>query len=76
MSRLLSSLRLQAASAEERASELRQSEARTRLLLDSAPDAFVAIDARSGAVTTWNTAAERLFGWTAGRGDRGSAARR
>ena len=65
MSRLLSSLRRQAASTEERASELRQSEARTRLLLDSAPDAFVAIDASTGAVVTWNKAAERLFGWTA-----------
>ena len=66
ISRLLDNVRLQAADAEERAGELRQSELRTRLLLDSAPDAFVAIDARSGAVTAWNTAAERLFGWTAG----------
>jgi PAS domain S-box-containing protein len=66
MARLLGNLRRQAAAAEERTSELRQSESRTRLLLESAPDAFLAIDARSGAVTVWNTAAERLFGWTAG----------
>ncbi len=66
MSRLLGILRLQAANAEERAGDLRQSESRMRLLLDSAPDAFLAMDARTGAVTAWNTAAERLFGWTAG----------
>jgi PAS domain S-box-containing protein len=64
ISRLLDRLRAEAASAEQRARALRQSESRTRLVLDSAPDAFVAID-RGGAVTSWNTAAERLFGWSA-----------
>lgn len=44
--------------------ELRDSEARTRLVLDSAPDAFVALDA-DGVIRTWNRAAERMFGWTA-----------
>jgi PAS domain S-box-containing protein len=44
--------------------ELRSSEARTRLVLDSAPDAFVTLDA-DGVIRTWNQAAERMFGWTA-----------
>jgi PAS domain S-box-containing protein len=64
ISRLLDRLRAEAASADQRARALRQSESRTRLVLDSAPDAFVAID-RDGVVTSWNTAAERLFGWSA-----------
>ena len=65
MARLLAGIRRQAAATEARTSELRQSEARIRLLLDTAPDAFVAIDGRTGLVTAWNTAAERLFGWSA-----------
>src|SRR6266511_420425 len=44
--------------------ELRQSEERTRLVLDTAPDAFITLD-RGGHITSWNAAAERLFGWTA-----------
>ena len=43
---------------------LQQNEARTRIVLDSAPDAFVAID-RDGSVRTWNAAAERMLGWPA-----------
>jgi PAS domain S-box-containing protein len=43
--------------------ELRQSEERTRLVLDTAPDAFITLD-RYGRITTWNAAAERMFGWT------------
>ena len=43
--------------------ELEQSEERTRLVLDTAPDAFITLD-RNGAITNWNAAAERLFGWT------------
>jgi PAS domain S-box-containing protein len=45
------------------ARDLEQSEERTRLVLDSAPDAFITLD-RDGVITTWNVAAERLFGWT------------
>ncbi len=45
------------------AREVRQSEERIRLVLDSAPDAFITLD-RDGCITTWNVAAERLFGWT------------
>jgi PAS domain S-box-containing protein len=44
--------------------ELRGSEARTRLVLDNAPDAFVTLDAE-GVIRQWNRAAERIFGWTA-----------
>jgi PAS domain S-box-containing protein len=48
---------------QEHALELRQSEERTRLVLDTAPDAFITLD-RDGHITTWNAAAERMFGWT------------
>ncbi len=36
--------------------------ARSRLILDLAPDAFIAAD-RSGAITDWNAKAEDTFGW-------------
>lgn len=55
ISRLLDRLRGQAR-------DLRQSEERTRLVLDTAPDAFITLD-RDGVITTWNASAERLFGW-------------
>ena len=42
---------------------LRQSEARTRLILDTAHDAFVAID-EEGIITDWNPQAEAMFGWS------------
>ena len=45
------------------AGELLESEERTRLVLDTAPDAFITLD-RDGRITTWNAAAERMFGWT------------
>ena len=57
ISRLLRRLR-------DRARRLEQSDARTRLVLDSAPDAFITVD-RDGVITNWNAAAERLFGWSA-----------
>jgi PAS domain S-box-containing protein len=56
ISRLLGGLQLGAR-------ELSESEERTRLVLDTAPDAFVTLD-RDGCITTWNAAAERLFGWS------------
>ena len=49
----------------EHAREVRSSEERTRLVLDTAPDAFVTVD-RDGLIRTWNVAAERAFGWTKG----------
>jgi PAS domain S-box-containing protein len=47
----------------QEARAVRQSEERTRLVLDTAPDAFITLD-RDGHITTWNESAERLFGWT------------
>jgi PAS domain S-box-containing protein len=48
---------------QDNARELRMSEERIRLVLDTAPDAFITLD-RDGCILTWNAAAERLFGWT------------
>jgi PAS domain S-box-containing protein len=45
------------------ARELEESEERMRLVLDTAPDAFITLD-RDGHITNWNAAAARLFGWT------------
>jgi PAS domain S-box-containing protein len=64
VSRVLGVLRAQTRSAEDHARALEQSEARTRMLLESAPDAFVSIDP-DGTIVAWNKAAERLFGWSA-----------
>jgi PAS domain S-box-containing protein len=64
ISRLQGFLRSEAARSSEQARELRERESRTRLILESAHDAFVSID-RDGLVTTWNAAAERMFGWSA-----------
>ena len=44
---------------------LKQSEKRTRLILDNAYDAFVAMDERD-VITAWNTQAETIFGWPRG----------
>lgn len=41
---------------------LRQSEFRTRLILDSALDAVLSID-EQGRITEWNAQAETMFGW-------------
>ncbi|MPZ78168.1 MAG: PAS domain S-box protein, partial [Deltaproteobacteria bacterium] len=41
----------------------RQNEERTRLILDTALDAVVTIDAQ-GSITHWNPEAEKIFGWT------------
>ena len=64
ISRLLGMLRVGMQESERRTRALQESEARTRLVLDGAPDAFVALD-RDGVITSWNSAAERLFGWSA-----------
>jgi len=42
---------------------VRQSEERLRLVIDTALDAVITIDAH-GAVTHWNAEAEKIFGWT------------
>ena len=44
------------------AEQLRQSETRTRTILATASDAFVAIDVQ-GQVIDWNTRAQGIFGW-------------
>jgi PAS domain S-box-containing protein len=44
---------------------LAESEARARLIVDTAHDAYIGIDS-SGRITVWNAQAERIFGWTAG----------
>lgn len=45
------------------AESLRASEERARTIIDTAYDAFVAIDA-SGNIITWNAQAEATFGWS------------
>jgi PAS domain S-box-containing protein len=42
---------------------LAESEARARLIIDTAHDAFIGIDSES-RINTWNAQAERTFGWT------------
>jgi PAS domain S-box-containing protein len=64
ISRMLDRLRAQQVEAGESARKLSQSEARTRLVLDNSPDAFVTLD-RDGIIRSWNLAAERMFGWPA-----------
>ena len=62
---MLDRLRAQQLESARSARELTDSEARTRLVLDNSPDAFVMLD-RDGIIRTWNVAAERMFGWSAG----------
>lgn len=45
-----------------REDELRNSEDRTRAIINSAYDAFIAID-RHSTIMEWNTQAEKTFGW-------------
>lgn len=47
---------------EARTAALRDSEQRLRLVLDTAADAFVAVD-EGGRIVDWNEAAESVFGW-------------
>jgi PAS domain S-box-containing protein len=42
---------------------LAESEARARLIVDTAHDAFIGIDS-SGNIRSWNAQAEQIFGWT------------
>ena len=48
-----------------RASErmLAESEARARIVIATAPDAFIGVDS-NGNIVQWNVEAERTFGWT------------
>lgn len=56
-------LRRTVALATARADALKRSEQRLRVVIETAPDAFVSIDA-GGAVTEWNAAARQMFGWS------------
>jgi PAS domain S-box-containing protein len=47
----------------ERTAELQQGKMRLRLVLETATDAFVAMDDK-GIICDWNLAAERMFGWS------------
>jgi diguanylate cyclase (GGDEF)-like protein/PAS domain S-box-containing protein len=42
---------------------LRESEERTRQIVETAYDALISMDAR-GVITAWNSAAEAIFGWS------------
>lgn len=42
---------------------LRDSEEKTRLIMNAAPDAIICID-KKGVITFWNPQAEKTFGWT------------
>jgi len=64
ISRLLSRVGEESERSRSRERALENSEGRTRLILDSAPDAFVAVDGE-GIVRRWNEAATRMFGWPA-----------
>jgi PAS domain S-box-containing protein len=47
---------------EQRTQNLEASERRTRLIIETAYDAFVAMDAE-GKIMEWNPQAEKIFGW-------------
>jgi PAS domain S-box-containing protein len=64
IARLRGDVHAQQATATRKDSDLRVGEARTRAIVESAPDALVTLD-RDGAIVMWNPAAERLFGFTA-----------
>src|ERR671922_587937 len=64
ISSLLARVRDETARTATREQALKESEARARMILDSAPDAFMAVDG-DGIVMRWNDAASRMFGWPA-----------
>ncbi len=56
-------LRTRLAESKQMAQQLRDSEARYRLLVNSLSDALISADS-DGNIVGWNTSAERLFGYT------------
>ncbi len=48
---------------EQTLGDLRENEIRTRLLIDTAQEAFVSMD-REGRINYWNPQAEQIFGWS------------
>ena len=61
--RLAARVRMRAAEAEDRARRLRAEQARTRAIIDTAGEAFAAVDDR-GRIIDWNPSAELTFGWS------------
>ena len=47
----------------EALAQVAESDARAHLILDTAHDAFIGMDADS-RIVTWNAQAEKTFGWT------------
>jgi PAS domain S-box-containing protein len=64
VSTLLSRIRREAEEAARQERGLRESESRTRAIVESAPNPFMLIS-EDGLVMSWNPAAERVFGWSA-----------
>jgi PAS domain S-box-containing protein len=58
----LASIKFEIVEREKAQAALRESEARTRLILDTALDAVITIDEHD-TVKEWNAQAERIFGW-------------
>jgi PAS domain S-box-containing protein len=60
---LVRTVREQAEDTEAQAEVLRQSEEQTRLILETAQEAFISIDSE-GTIVAWNPEAEETFGWS------------
>jgi diguanylate cyclase (GGDEF)-like protein/PAS domain S-box-containing protein len=63
ISRLSNRARQRADESLRRSRRLRDAEARTRAIIDTANEAFVAVDAK-GRIIAWNPQAEVTFGWS------------
>jgi len=63
VARLSEAVRERAAEAARRAEHLHEAERRTRAILETANEAFIAMDA-AGHVAAWNPEAEQTFGWS------------